>query len=118
MFINFSNHPSENWLQEQLNVAGEYGVILDIPFPSVNPHDSYAQVLETAHDYFNKIISYSPNAVLCQGEFTLAYNVINMLKAHGILVLAACSERVASEYSENGATKKVSEFKFISFRNF
>ena len=40
MFINFSNHPSEAWGKTQLNAAMEYGEVIDIPFPAVNPYSN------------------------------------------------------------------------------
>ena len=48
-------------------------------------------------------MSYHPKAVLCQGEFTLAFQLINMLLENEIVVLAACSERIVKE---DGARKE------------
>ena len=36
MFINYSNHPSAGWMDEQKNEASTaYGRIADVPFPAV-----------------------------------------------------------------------------------
>ena len=36
MFINYSNHPSAGWMDDQKNAASmEYGSIVDVPFPAV-----------------------------------------------------------------------------------
>ena len=43
------------------------------------------------------ICALQPSAVVCQGEFTLAYVVIRQLIGKGVTVLAACSNRVAEE---------------------
>jgi hypothetical protein len=118
MFINFSSHPSSKWSTEQLVAASAYGAIQDIAFPNVDPRSAKEEVEALAQSFAAQIIKLSPTAVLCQGEFTLAYAVGSSLKANGILVVAACSERVSKEISENGVTKKVSEFKFVSFREF
>ena len=61
-----------------------------------------------------KVMQYQPGAVLCQGEFTLAYSVIRTLKARGIRVLAACSER---NVVTHGNTKQV-VFRFERFREY
>ena len=35
VFVNFSNHPSLRWSDEQLKVARQqYGEIIDVPFPA------------------------------------------------------------------------------------
>lgn len=54
-------------------------------------------------------------AVLCQGEFCLAFSVISKLQQSGVTVLAACSERnVKSE--DNG--RKITVFEFKRFRKY
>ena len=60
------------------------------------------------------IMKYEPEAVLCQGEFCLAYRVIQELKERGITVLAACSERLVRD---NGNRKEVT-FQFSRFRRY
>lgn len=35
MFINFSNHPSILWAEEERNAALKYGTIEDLAFPQV-----------------------------------------------------------------------------------
>ena len=35
MFINFSNHPSRLWAEEERNAALQYGTIEDLAFPQV-----------------------------------------------------------------------------------
>ena len=61
-----------------------------------------------------KVMGYSPEAVLCQGEFTLAFQIINTLLEQDVTVVAACSERVVKE---NG-NRKESYFYFKKFRKF
>lgn len=118
MFINFTNHPSANWDQKQRKEAQTYGEIQDVPFPIVPPSASQAEVHQIARDYAEKILSYHPDAVLCQGEFTLAFQVITLLKKEKIKVLAATSERRAVETCENGATKRSLIFAFEQFREY
>lgn len=120
MLINFSNHPSEKWGDDQTRVAVEtFGPICDIKFPAVDPGFSSERVLETAEQYAAEIISVLPDAVLCQGEFSLAFAVTALLLSKGIKVVCACSEReVDEETDENGTTKKTVKFKFTGFREY
>ena len=37
MFINHTNHPSQYWSDEQLTAAHQYGEVVDIPFPLIDP---------------------------------------------------------------------------------
>ena len=113
-FINFSNHPSEKWEEKQMAASQEYGEIMDYPFPAVPAMASKFEVERLAEDCVEKIRKCNPAAVLCQGEFTLTYQVVTRLKACGILVLAACSERKVIE--EKGI--KVVEFQFQQYREY
>ena len=73
-----------------------------------------AAVNELACDTFELIIKVSPAAVLCQGESVYVFHLVTMLKTAGIMVLAACSERMVKEKRrEDGAVEKVSEFVFV-----
>ena len=113
-FVNFSNHPSEKWDRNQREEALKYGMIQDIPFPAVDPDGDEAYIDRLAELCTAQIEGFSPRAVLCQGEFCLAYQVTARLKEKGILVLAACSERVVKE---DGHKKEVS-FTFRRFRRY
>ena len=76
-------------------------------------------VNELACDTFELIIKVSPAAVLCQGESVYVFHLVTMLKTAGIMVLAACSERMVKEKRrEDGAVEKVSEFVFEGFREY
>ena len=114
IFINFSNHPSGRWDVKQKKASEQYGRIVDIPFPMVPAQASQEEVGILAWDYYNKIIVYHPCAVMCQGEFTLCFQVVELLKQAGIPVLAACSERRVTE--KNG--KKIVEFEFQQYREY
>ena len=37
IFINCSNHPSRYWSREQIEAAEQYGEVVDIRFPIVDP---------------------------------------------------------------------------------
>lgn len=118
MFINFSNHRSDQWGGRQLSAAHEYGEIVDIEFPGVSATASVEEVHALADTYVKKIVQMNPSCVLCQGEFCLSYQVIYKLKQKDIRVVAACSNRKVREIKEGEYTKKISCFVFEQFREY
>ena len=118
-FINFTNHPSAVWGRKQLREAEKYGdKIKDIPFPRVSALATEEEITQMAQECVMQIKQCNPAAVLCQGEFTLAYQVISMLLQDGILVVAACSDRVTVEEVDEEKMIKHAEFQFVKFREF
>ena len=81
-FVNFSNHASINWGEEQKQEAQKWGEIKDIPFPKVDPKAGKQEIQAMAESYIARILEYQPTAVMCQGEFTLTYHVVRLLKEH------------------------------------
>lgn len=114
VFVNFTNHPSNRWEEKQTQQAMVYGTIVDVPFPSVNPRGDEKYIAALAEECVMQIMQYQPQAVLCQGEFCLAYHVIGRLKEKGIKMLAACSERCVQEQGN----KKEVFFQFVRFREY
>lgn len=88
--------------------------IIDLPFPQVPATWDETQVAALAEEQVRQISALHPASVLCQGEFTLVYQVVQGLKALGIPVLAACSER--NTITEGN--KKISIFQFVRFRSY
>ena len=124
MFINYSNHPSDRWSEEQIKAAEkEYGRITDLPFPNVEVSFTRDEIHKLAEKEAEKIIgllSESPeeNAVMCQGEFTLCFSVVSMLQKAGIRAVSAVTERITEETMENGESVKKSIFRFAGFREY
>ena len=114
IFINFTNHPSATWSPEQLNTAKQYGDVIDIPFPNVSPSLTAQEITELGNEQCNLILKHAPAAVLCQGEFSLAYDIIKRLKELNITVLAACSERNTVTIGN----ERRSIFCFVQFREY
>lgn len=113
-FINFSNHESVCWNAKQIASAMVYGEIVDIPFPQVDPMWTEDDIKEIGTEYLEKIMAYQPAAVMCQGEFSVAYYVVSHLKKRGITVVTACSKR---NTVVNG-NEKISRFEFEKFREY
>ena len=118
MFLNFTNHSSNNWSVEQVAAAEKYGKILDMSFPSIDPHMTSNAVEVLADKYAKDIYELKPECVMCQGEFCFTYAIVKRLKDMHIKVVAACSERVVEEQITDKETKKVSIFKFVQFREY
>ena len=114
VFVNFSNHPSNNWEAAQTAAAREYGDIVDIKFPEVDPRSSAEDIRSMGMEYTEMILEYAPAAVMCQGEFTLCYTVINELKKNNVKVLAACARRMVEE--KDGV--RIARFEFEGFREY
>ena len=124
MLINFTNHPSDRWTDDQKNSAIElYGKVKDLPFPPVPTGAGATEVIAMADGIINKILEMkaeSPETftVMAQGEFTLTYAVVSRLKGMGITVVSAVSERVVTEQVENGEVRKTALFRFAGFREY
>lgn len=121
MFLNCSNHASENWTEEQLAAAKAFGVesICDYAFPSVPANVDEQDIEQIAGRVCKEIIDMHPAVVMCQGEFTLTYALVKKLLAHGVKVVAACSERDTVEVClPDGSVKKESNYKFVRFREY
>ena len=117
MFVNCSNHKIENWSIEQIKEAEKYGEIVEYPFPYITPQLDEEAIDNIASKVAEEIAEMNPDIVMCQGEFTVTYKIIEKLKALNIKVVAACSDRVTTEIKqEDGSNKKVSQFKFVRFR--
>ena len=118
-FINLTNHSSGFWSEEQRNAAEQYGNIIDIPFPAVDPAAEPEEITAMADACMEKIRAYEEPTVLVQGEFTLVFAIVSRLKAEGIRALAACSVRqVVETHSEDGTVIKRAVFRFRGFREY
>lgn len=119
LFVNCSNHPSARWSLRQKEAARRYGEIVDIKFPQVDPKLDGEQISKLADRVCEEILRYNPAAVMCQGEHTLTYCIVEKLRGKGIKVVAACSERRAEEIGQpDGTVEKRSIFEFIGFREY
>jgi hypothetical protein len=121
MLINLSNHKSENWEKSQKEAAIiEFGEIVDIEFPQINPEWDNAKIQELAKEYHNRIlielsnIAGKHNAVHLMGETVFCFVLANLLKKAGVKCVASTTKRNAKE--SNGI--KTSSFEFVKFRKY
>jgi len=119
LFLNFTNHPYQNWSDKQKQAAHEIGEVKDLPFPAISPYLSAEQIEELADSYAKKIIELSPCCVLCQGEAVFSGLMAFILTSNNIKTVSAVSVRNVLEYKdENGRTIKKSIFEFCGFRKY
>ncbi len=118
MIINLSNHPSAQWSDEQLFAAKQYGELIDIKFPDIDPMGDEAYIATLVEEYYNKIISLvAENSVVVHlmGEMTFTHSLVTKLKQYGIQCVASCTERNVIELPNE---RKEVTFKFTQFREY
>lgn len=119
MFINLSNHPSENWQPNQYTSAEKYGKVIDIPFPQIDTTITEKQINELVKEYRSKILNMKPSAILVGGEFTFTYQLVNALLQENINVIIPVSERKTIERKlPNGTIEKIAKFNFKGWRKY
>ncbi len=117
VLINLTNHPSSSWGDAQVQAAESYGEIIDIPFPDIAPDDCSEGIEALVEEYVNKILDRPefPGVIVhVMGEMTFTYQLVSRLKDLGVECVASTTERVVTE--EGG--KKISEFRFVQFREY
>lgn len=118
MLLNLSNHPSDKWAKEQLDAAQiQYGGVVDMPFPQINPEATTDEVMELAKEYARKIILHTPSVstVHLMGEMTFLVALLQLLQAEGIPVVCSTTERMVLEEKDG---KKTLQFQFCRFREY
>lgn len=116
MFINFSNHPSDKWPANQLQAAHQYGEIVDLPFPNINPEADEKYITDLANKYAVKIEKLSAHhkvIVHVMGEMNFLYSFVKRMRAQGIVCVASTTKRIVRELSGD---RKESFFQFVQFR--
>lgn len=118
VFINFTNHPSEKWSEEQLCAARAIGTVTDLKFPDIPTDiapDSFDSLVE---EYRNKILELCrgrKGTVHIQGEMTFVFRMVTELKARHIRCVASVTKRNTVDLG-NGKSQSV--FVFEGFREY
>lgn len=120
VLINLSNHPSSQWEAPQHQAASEFGEIIDIPFPEIEPEWDANQVEELAKVYLDKILAVASEnhvepVVHLMGEYIFCFKLATMLKTNDIKVLVSTSQR-QSVMNDDGT--KTIKFSFTRFREY
>ena len=120
-FVNFTNHSSAKWGEAQVEAAKEYGTIVDVPFPAVDPLSTKEEIRTLAEKSVEEILKASPSVVMAQGEFTLTFAVVNMLQQKGVKCVVACTRRRSDEEIQQLAAAGLTRegmFAFMGFREY
>ena len=118
IFLNISNHPISEWKEDQLEAAKQYGEIQEKPFPTIDPTCNQTHIDSLVNEYVNQLAEMSMKddlTVHVMGEMTFTYNLVARLKAMGIRCVASTTERHTHLDADGN---KVSEFKFVQFREY
>jgi hypothetical protein len=117
MFINLTNHPSSGWSEAQLAAAHQYGDIVDMSFPIVEPYFTKDDILRLVKECMEVIMGMrdGDTVVHVMGEMTFTHNLVNALEEADIICLASTTERNIVMTPDG---KKLSEFKFVQFREY
>lgn len=122
MLINLSNHPSDRWELPQKEAAlKEFGQIVDIPFPEIQPEWDTQQVVELAGKYLLQCIQTfqdakdNTGAVHIMGEFTFTFALVSMLQQRGISCIASTTRRMVVDNPDGSRNV---QFDFIRFREY
>ena len=118
IIINLSNHPSAGWSAEQTSAAGEYGRIVDIPFPAIDENADTSSICNLADEYMQKIESYGSSndvTVHIMGEQTFLYSMLHRLHSAGYCCIASTTRRYSEELPDG--SRKVT-FTFAQFREY
>lgn len=119
VFLNLSNHPSDEWGKEQRNAAEQFGKIIDVPFPAVDAEADTDEICRIAEETVDGLKQFQGATVMVQGEFTLTYHLVSLFKERGYRTVASCSRREAAvTLQEDGSSRKESVFRFIRFREY
>lgn len=115
MLLNLSNHPSNTWSKQQKDAAIlQFGGILDMPFPEIDPDASLEQVQQLARETFDSIMALQiPDlSIHLMGEFTFCFQAINLFANKGIFCFASTTKRSVA-FNSDGSKTSIFEFRFF-----
>ncbi len=119
MLINISNHPSSRWGKEQKEEASkQFGGVVDIPFPNIDPHATDMTAFEPELSYYDEegectiFVNPKVDVIHLMGEMSFFSYFSNKLMKRGYKICVSTTERQAVVV--DGIKKSI--FKFIQFR--
>ena len=101
-----------------MEAAQQYGELVDMPFPKIEPNASEEELQKLTQEYVQRILSLGDPmkmTVHIMGEMTFTFMVVTKLKEMGIKCVASTTERKTT-YNNDGV--KLSEFTFVKFREY
>lgn len=114
MLINLSNHPWNEWEEEQKQQAlSEFGTVEDMMFPNVPPEATQSKVVKLAEKYVAQVLCYHQPVVHVMGELSFCFSIVTLLQKKGIPCVVSTSERSSVKNLDNSKTQY---FQFCQFR--
>jgi hypothetical protein len=107
------------WGERQLHAAQAYGVVKDIPFPTIDEKGDEQYVSALAETYVTRISEFTRNyavTVHLMGELTFTFALLKRLQAQNIPCIAATSKRMVAQ--ETCGKKLEVTFEFERFRKY
>ncbi len=121
--INLTNHPSSKWSNKQ---AEGWDVIVDIPFPVIDPQAPTEEIKDTVNEYLKHLRNIINNTegeiYLClQGEYTFCYELLLKIQsskdlADIKLAIPTTERKVVEKVKEDGSVEKTTTFDFCRWR--
>ena len=118
ILLNFSNHPSTQWKEEQLEAAHCFGTVEDLAFPAVSPSMDEEELDELVEEFVEMIANDFDSSYTCvhiMGEMTFVFRMVFRLKTLGFRCIASTTERIVQETPDG---QKISSFQFVRFREY
>ncbi len=118
LFINLSNHPYSQWSEAQLKAAEQYGELIELSFPQIDPNFSGKEIGDLVKKYTAEIVDYAKTSAVTvhvMGEMCFVYQLVRQLQSLGVRCVCSTSFRMVRD---EGNGKRYVEFQFIRFRNY
>ena len=123
-FVNISNHPIIGWSEEQRTEAENFvrgeGILIEFPFPQLDPEATEFDILPLAEKTLVDILNAHPDDEFIfhiMGEMTFVYHFVKFAEnfANRVICVASTTKR---DVTENEDGSKTSKFKFVRFRQY
>ena len=121
LFVNYSNHPSSKWPDNQKTTAQQFGQIIDIGFPIVDEFADEDMIIQKVNEQIELIKKETNNndpsstTIHIMGEMTFTYAMVNALSKLGYTCVASTTKRIVEDLPDG--TKKTT-FAFARFREY
>lgn len=116
MLINITNHPYDEWPEEQKRAANEqFGEIRDDPHPQIPPEADTDEIVRIVDGLLGQITDMAPDAAHVMGEHTFCFLMVCRLQQRGIACYAGTTSRSVIKMSDNEVRRT---FGFVRFRRY
>lgn len=121
LFVNYSNHPSSKWPENQKTTAQQFGQIIDIGFPIVDEFADEDMIIQKVKEQIELIKKETNNndpsstTIHIMGEMTFTYAMVNALSELGYTCVASTTKRIVEDLPDG--TQKT-KFAFARFREY